>query len=320
MGDTLLTSLQNGDRRALAQAMTLVESTREDHRQQADQLLEEAYQASCDSIRIGISGSPGVGKSTFIEAFGSHLIEQGHKVAVLAVDPTSPFNHGSILADKTRMPKLSTSNRAFIRPSPSAGTLGGVAARTREVITLCEAAGFDIILIETVGVGQSEITVSHLSDMVLLLLPPAGGDELQGIKKGIVEVADLVLVNKCDGDLKTAGEQAVSHYRHALSLVQQPSSNWSRPTEGISSATNQGMKQVWNHVQEFVTQMKASPHWISRRRQQRSLWLEDTLKEELWQHFQVKYSDDIAALKSQVTENSTSPVKIAHEFVHKLFK
>ncbi|MBY0431424.1 MAG: methylmalonyl Co-A mutase-associated GTPase MeaB, partial [Rhodospirillales bacterium] len=207
---TLAAGLRAGQRRALARAITLVESTRPDHRRAAEALLEQVLPNTGRSVRLGISGVPGVGKSTFIEALGLHLTRQEHRIAVLAVDPSSPRSGGSILGDKTRMEELSRDERAFIRPSPSGCTLGGVARRTREVMLLCEAAGFDVVIIETVGVGQSETAVADMVDMFLLLLVPGGGDELQGIKKGIVELADLVVVNKADGDLAAAAERAAA--------------------------------------------------------------------------------------------------------------
>ena len=200
----------NGSRRALARAITLAESRRRDHRLAAEALLQELLPATGKAIRLGISGVPGVGKSTFIEAFGLYLIAQGHKVAVLAVDPTSPVTGGSILGDKTRMEQLSRAPEAFIRPSPTGGTLGGVARRTREAMLLCEAAGFDVVIVETVGVGQSETAVNDLVDMFLLLLLPGGGDELQGIKKGIVEIADLICINKADSDLAEEANRAAA--------------------------------------------------------------------------------------------------------------
>ena len=191
----------DGDRRALARAITLVESTRADHRDEAEALLAEVLPHTGDAVRVGISGAPGAGKSTFIEALGLHLVEQGHRVAVLAVDPSSTRSGGSILGDKTRMEELTRSPHAFVRPSPTGGTLGGVARRTREAMLLCEAAGFDVVLVETVGVGQSEVAVAAMVDLFLVLVAPGGGDELQGIKRGIMELADLVVVNKADGDL-----------------------------------------------------------------------------------------------------------------------
>ena len=215
----LAAAVRAGDRRALARAVTLVESTRGDHRDDAARLIELLAPAAGGAFRIGISGVPGAGKSTFIEAFGLHLIAAGHRVAVLSVDPSSPASGGSILGDKTRMAELARRPEAFIRPTPSGGTLGGVARRTREALLVCEAAGFDVVLVETVGVGQSETAVAGMTDLFLLLLVPGGGDELQGIKRGIVELADLVLVNKADGDLAAAAERAVEAYRSALTLL-----------------------------------------------------------------------------------------------------
>jgi LAO/AO transport system kinase len=219
VSDPRIAALLAGERRALARAITLVESTRPDHREQAEALIEAILPHAGNSIRLGISGVPGVGKSTFIEAFGLHLIAAGRRVAVLAVDPSSRRTGGSILGDKTRMEALSRHDQAFIRPSPSRGTLGGVTRRTRESILLCEAAGFDVILVETVGVGQSETAVADMVDLFCLLLLPSAGDELQGIKKGIVELAELILVNKADGDTRKAAHQAVADYRAALRLL-----------------------------------------------------------------------------------------------------
>src|SRR5476651_2231431 len=214
----LADAVRGGDRRALARAITLIESSREDHRRAAEALLEAALleTARGSSIRLGISGVPGVGKSTFIEALGSHIIAAGHRLAVLAIDPSSRRGGGSILGDKTRMEKLARSAAAFIRPSPTGGTLGGVARRTRETLLLCEAAGFDIVIVETVGIGQSETAVADMVDMFVLLMLPGGGDELQGIKKGVVELADLILVNKADGEFAAAAQRAVADYRGAL--------------------------------------------------------------------------------------------------------
>ena len=220
MNDTALADrIRTGDRRALARAITLVESGRSDHRAQADALLETLAKDKREALRIGLSGTPGVGKSTFIESFGCLLTGQGLKVAVLAVDPSSTRSGGSILGDKTRMERLSRDPKAFIRPSPSQTELGGVARRTRDAVALCEAAGFDVVLIETVGVGQSETIVADMSDLFVLLLAPAGGDELQGVKRGIMEIADLILVNKADGELKSTAIRTVADYAGALRLM-----------------------------------------------------------------------------------------------------
>jgi LAO/AO transport system kinase len=238
--DARAAAIAAGDRRALARAITLVESTRPDHRAEAEGLIERVLPSAGNSIRIGLSGVPGVGKSTFIEAFGLKLIQRGHRVAVLAVDPSSRRTGGSILGDKTRMTELARADAAFIRPSPTGGTLGGVARRTRESIILCEAAGFDVILVETVGVGQSETAVADMVDLFCLLLLPSAGDELQGIKKGIVELAELLLVNKADGELKPKAQTAVADYRAALRLLRPLSPLWQPEVLAVSAVTARG--------------------------------------------------------------------------------
>jgi LAO/AO transport system kinase len=245
--DKLARSIREGDRRALARAITLVESTRADHQAQAEQLLAKLLDATGRATRLGISGAPGVGKSTFIEGFGLHLIAAGHKVAVLAVDPSSPRSGGSILGDKTRMPDLARAARAYIRPSPTGGTLGGVARRTREAGLVCEAAGFDVVIVETVGVGQSETAVADLVDLFCLILSPAGGDELQGLKKGIVELADLILVNKADGDLAAAAGRTVADYSAALPLLHGTAA-WTPPVLPVSALERRGLDQVWDAI------------------------------------------------------------------------
>ena len=251
-------AIRRGDRRALARAITLIESTRADHRAAAEELLAELLPHTGNSIRIGISGVPGVGKSTFIEAFGLHVIGQGHKVAVLAVDPSSQRTGGSILGDKTRMEELTRNTSAFIRPSPSGGTLGGVARRTREAMLACEAAGYDVVIVETVGVGQSETAVSDMVDLFMLLLLPGGGDELQGIKKGIVELADLIVVNKADGALVDAARHAVAEYRHALALLRSPSKDWKVPVLTCSAATRIGVPEVWDTIGKYRATLSAT--------------------------------------------------------------
>ncbi len=245
----LAASIRAGDRRALARAITTVESTLPEHRVQADALLSELRPHSGHAVRVGISGPPGAGKSTFIEAFGLHLLSLGRKPAVLAVDPSSPVSGGSILGDKTRMELLARDERAFIRPSPSGGTLGGVARRTREASFVCEAAGFDTVLIETVGVGQSETAVAEMVDLFMLLLPPAGGDELQGIKKGIVELADLVVINKADGDLLAAAGRTASDYTAALHMLRPANAAWHPPVLKISALERRGIDGVWTAIE-----------------------------------------------------------------------
>ena len=263
-----------GDRATLARAITLVESTREDHRREAEALVERVLPASGKSIRLGISGSPGVGKSTFIEAFGQKIIADGHRVAVLAVDPSSRRTGGSILGDKTRMVELSRSPSAFIRPSPTGGTLGGVARRTRESIILCEAAGFDVVLVETVGVGQSETAVADMVDLFCLLLLPAAGDDLQGIKKGIVELAELLLVNKADGELKPKAQTAVADYRAALRLLRPISAQWQPEVLAVSAVTGEGLDQAWAAIERHQAVMNASGEKTRRRaaQAQAALW------------------------------------------------
>ncbi|MCY4317582.1 MAG: methylmalonyl Co-A mutase-associated GTPase MeaB [Alphaproteobacteria bacterium] len=240
-----------GERRALARAITLIESSRPDHREKAEALLDALLPEAGRSVRLGISGAPGVGKSTFIEAFGRHIIEAGHRVAVLAVDPSSRRSGGSILGDKTRMEALARDAGAFIRPSPAGRTLGGVARRTREAMLACEAAGFDVVLVETVGVGQSETTVADMVDLFLLLLQPAGGDELQGIKRGIVELADLVLVNKADGALEDQARRTAADYGAALHLLRPAAPGWTVRVQICSAQTGAGIPEAWDAVGAF---------------------------------------------------------------------
>src|ERR671913_197649 len=230
--DVTAEAVQSGDRAALARAITLMESRRPDHREAARALLQSLMPSTGKAVRVGITGVPGVGKSTAIDTLGSMLTEQGHRVAVLAVDPSSTRTGGAILGDKTRMARLAADPNAFIRPSPSSGTLGGVAARTREAMLLCEAAGFDIVLVETIGVGQSEIAVADLTDFFLVLMLPGAGDELQGIKKGIVELADMIAVNKADGDGAERARAAAAEYQAALHILTPPSATWQPPVGG----------------------------------------------------------------------------------------
>ncbi len=279
----LAQALRDGDRRALARAITLVESTRPDHRAQAAALLAELARDGREALRIGLSGTPGVGKSTFIEAFGMHLIGQGLRVAVLAVDPSSARSGGSILGDKTRMDRLARDPGAFIRPSPSRAHLGGVARRTREAVALCEAAGFDVVLIETVGVGQSETVVAELSDVFVLLLAPAGGDELQGVKRGIMEAADLILVNKADGALLETARRTRSDYAGALRLLRR------RPEDApgfpralcVSALSGDGLAETWQEIGTLVAWRRAESHWSRRRAAQARHWFEEEVREAL---------------------------------------
>ncbi len=271
------------DRRALARAITLIESTHPDHRLQATELIETLQKAGRQAIRIGLSGTPGVGKSTFIESFGLMLTAQDLRVAVLAVDPSSARSGGSILGDKTRMERLSRDPGAFIRPSPSQTHLGGVARRTREAVAVCEAAGFDVVLIETVGVGQSETVVAEMSDLFILLLAPAGGDELQGVKRGIMEMADIILVNKADGDLKPAATRTCSDYSGALRLLRK------RPQdpEGfpkammVSALEDQGLSQAWGEMNTLVGWRRSNGHFVGRRAEQSRYWFKQEVRQAL---------------------------------------
>ena len=243
----------DGDRRALARAITLVESTRADHRAEAEALLAEVLPSVGVAVRVGISGAPGAGTSTFIEALGAHLVAHDRRVAVLAVDPSSTRSGGSILGDKTRMEQLTRSPNAFVRPSPTGGTLGGVARRTREALLLCEAAGFDVVLVETVGVGQSEVKVAAMVDLFLVLVAPGGGDELQGLKRGIMELADLVVVNKADGELASVAAHTAADYAAALHLVRPRLQGWIPRVLTCSALTGTGIPAVWDTVAEFRT-------------------------------------------------------------------
>ncbi|KZC97025.1 methylmalonyl Co-A mutase-associated GTPase MeaB [Oceanibaculum pacificum] len=315
--ELIAADLLSGDRRALARGITLVESTRDDHRRLAETLLGAVMARSGDSIRLGISGVPGVGKSTFIEAFGGHLIAQGHRVAVLAVDPSSARSRGSILGDKTRMELLARNPSAFIRPSPAAGTLGGVARRTREAMLLCEAAGFDVVIVETVGVGQSETAVADMVDMFLLLLLPAGGDELQGIKKGIVELADLIVVNKADGELDKAANRAVSDYRNALALIRAGSAHWKPPVLRCSALEGTGIEDIWQTIGKYRNAMAAAGQFQRRRAEQARAWMWNEVQESLMlalrHHPAVR--DALPELESRVLAGDLPPALAARDLV-----
>jgi LAO/AO transport system kinase len=262
----------SGDRAALARAITLMESRRPDHREAARALLQELMPRTGKAVRIGITGVPGVGKSTTIDTLGSMLTEKGHKVAVLAVDPSSTRTGGAILGDKTRMARLAVDPNAFIRPSPSSGTLGGVAAKTRETMLLCEAAGFDVILVETVGVGQSETAVADLTDFFLVLMLPGAGDELQGIKKGILELADLIAVNKAD-DAGAKAKAAAAEYKAALHILAPASPTWTPPVLTVSGLTGQGLDELWTKVLDHRKRLEATGELAAKRRAQDTKWM-----------------------------------------------
>jgi LAO/AO transport system kinase len=275
----LATDLRNANRAALARAITLIESKRADHQAAARNLVQTLLPATGKAVRVGITGSPGVGKSTTIDALGMYLIGLKLKVAVLAVDPSSARTGGSILGDKTRMARLSASDSAFIRPSPAAGTLGGVAAKTREAMLLCEAAGFDVVLVETVGIGQSETAVCDMTDFFLALMLPGAGDELQGIKKGLVELADMIAVNKADGDNINRANAAAAEYRAALHILSPRSEHWHPPVMTYSALTGNGIADLWQKVREHRTAMQASGDFAARRREQQVKWMWSMLEE-----------------------------------------
>ncbi len=314
---SLAAAIRRGDRRALARAITLVESTRADHRQRAEDLLAILMPQTGKAARIGISGVPGVGKSTFIEAFGLHAIGQGHQVAVLAVDPSSKRSGGSILGDKTRMEELSRNPSAFIRPSPAGGTLGGVARRTREAGLLCEAAGFDVVLIETVGVGQSETAVADMVDMFVLLLQPGGGDELQGIKRGIVELADLLVVTKADGDLVAAANRAVADYRRALTLLHPATAHWTPEVLSCSSISGKGIDLVWSAVGRYREALGPAGAIDRRRADQAKRWLWGEISESLLDSLRAHpgVRGRLAALEKEVAAGRLAPGAAAAELL-----
>jgi LAO/AO transport system kinase len=314
---TLAEAVFAGDRRALAQALTLVESSRKDHQILAAELMEHLAPFAGTSIRIGISGVPGVGKSTFIESFGTHLLGLGHRVAVLSVDPTSALSGGSILGDKTRMPALAREQAAFIRPSPAGATLGGVARHTRESIVVCEAGGFDVVIVETVGVGQSETAVANMTDMFLLLLLPDAGDELQGIKRGIVELADLVLVNKADGELVAHADRTAAEYANALRMIRRRSRGWSVPVHTCSALTGSGVPEVWTLVEKFKACMGETGELADRRAGQVRSWLWDEVSENLIAALKedAEVKNRLPEIEQLVVEGTLSPAAAARRLV-----
>ncbi|MGD8326142.1 MAG: methylmalonyl Co-A mutase-associated GTPase MeaB [Sphingomonadales bacterium] len=314
--------LDTGERRALAKAITLVESKRGDHREAAQILLKNIMFKTGKAIRLGLSGAPGVGKSTFIEAFGMYLVNQGLKVAVLAVDPSSARAGGSILGDKTRMDILSRDERAFIRPSPSGGSLGGVARRTREAMLLTEAAGYDVILIETVGVGQSETAVADMVDMFLLLLAPGGGDELQGIKRGIMELADLVIVNKADGALKPAAKRAQSEYRAALHLMRPKYDDWTARVLLASALENKGLEDVWKQITSFEDKLRSSGQLADLRARQAVAWMWSEIEDGLKSAFlsNKKTAQACTNMEALVAQGKCPPGQAAQELLQGFMK
>lgn len=312
--------LIQGDRRTLAKAITLVESKLDSHRLEAQTLLEKVLPHSGKALRIGITGIPGVGKSTFIETFGLYLISKGFKVAVLAVDPSSPISGGSILGDKTRMETLSINEDSFIRPSPTTGSLGGVAQKTRETMILCDAAGYDIILVETVGVGQSEYQVASMVDFFTVLMLPNSGDELQGIKKGILELADAVIINKSDGDSKGLAQMTRAHYASALRLIT-PTSFWQPKVLNISALENLNIDKVWEMIESYKQQATDNKELQTKRHSQNKEWLthlvHEMLEIRLRNHPKVQQSWE--KLESKVVKGETTAFSAAHSIIETFF-
>ncbi len=312
----------SGDRRVLARTITLIESSLPDHRQMAAGIIEGLLPHTGKAVRLGITGVPGVGKSTFIETFGMYLTGQGNRLAVLAVDPSSTRSRGSIMADKTRMEQLCVEPRAFIRPSPSGGSLGGVARKTRETMLLCEAAGFDIIIVETVGVGQSETAVASMVDFFLVLMLAGAGDELQGIKKGILEIADALAVNKADGDNVEKARQAKKAYETALHLLSPASPSWSPPVLTCSAKENLGIDVIWETVLAHKKAFKASGEFAEKRQKQALDWMwaliEEGLKDRFYKNREIVKA--LPDLKSAVVNGSLAPAVAADELLFFLDK
>jgi len=312
----------NGDRTMLGQAITLIESSRGEHMEMAQQIIERCLPYSGDSLRIGITGVPGVGKSTFIEALGTKITTSGHKLAVLAVDPTSERTGGSILGDKTRMEKLAADPKTFIRPSPSGDSLGGVARKTRETIILCEAAGFDTLFIETVGVGQSETSVHSMVDFFLLLMLAGAGDELQGIKRGIMEMADAIAITKADGANRDKAEMAQKEYQKALHLFPPPESGWTTRVLTCSALRNEGIEKVWETIHEYIRFVRQNGYFTRNRRQQAKYWMYESINQILKDHF---YQTDfikqlLPEFEKQVLEGRKSSFMAARQLLDRYYK
>jgi LAO/AO transport system kinase len=315
--DDLATALRAGDRQALARAVTLVESTRADHRAEAERLVAALLPYTGAATRLGISGPPGAGKSTFIERFGLNGLKRGHRLAVLAVDPASKRGGGAILGDKTRMTELSRAPGAFIRPSAGGEAMGGVARRTRETILLCEAAGFDTVIVETIGAGQSETTVAEMTDMFVLILPPAAGDELQGLKRGIIELADLVLVNKADGELLDHANRAAADYANALRLIRPRVAGWEAPVRAVSALTGAGVDAIWDDVARFRAVLEAGGDWSRRRAGQARVALFTEIGDGLLAQFRAapQVAARFAEIEREVMTGARTPADAARELL-----
>lgn len=307
--DDYAKGILGGDRAVLARAITLVESTRPAHVALAQEMLQAVLPHTGRALRLGITGVPGVGKSSTIDQLGMNLVEQGHRVAVLAVDPTSKRTGGSILGDKTRMSRLALERNAFIRPSPTAGTLGGVTRKTRETMALLEAAGFDVVIVETVGVGQSEVAVADMVDFFLVLLLAGGGDDLQGIKKGVIEIADMIAINKADGDNVVRAEKAASEYRAALQILTPHGATWVPPVVTVSAHANKGLAELWGKILEHRDRMTANGEHAARRQRQSVEWMRGMLEARLMEELRANrdVASELPLLEDQVRDGRLVP-------------
>lgn len=316
----LINGILNGDNTLLAKAITLIESSKPEDREKSIELINSILPKTGNSVRIGITGSPGVGKSTFIDSFGSYLHSINKKLAVLTIDPSSSLSSGSILGDKTRMERLSQLKDVYVRTSPSRGSLGGVGRKTREAILLCEAAGYEIILIETIGVGQSEILIRSMVDILILLIHPGGGDELQGLKKGSVELADIIVINKSDGQLKILADQTHKNYENALHLLNSPTEGWYPKVIKVSSIYDEGIESVWKSVEEFLSITKSNSYFEKRRKQQKIEWLHKIIEDEIFSIFQnnTDLKKFIRKIEQNVIKDSESPYSAARKIIEKL--
>jgi LAO/AO transport system kinase len=315
--DDYAAGVRSGDRAMLARAITLVESTRPEHAELAQRLLQALLPSGGEALRLGVTGVPGVGKSTTIDQLGMNLIAAGHRVAVLAVDPTSRRTGGSILGDKTRMSRLAQEPRAFIRPSPTSGTLGGVTRKTRETMALCEAAGFNVIVVETVGVGQSEVAVADMVDFFLVLLLAGGGDDLQGIKKGIIEIADMIAINKADGDNVVRAERAAAEYRAALQILTPQSATWSPPVLTVSGRDNGGLDTLWAKIADHRQKMTATGEFALRRQRQAVAWMQDMLNDRVMMSLKAnpRVAQRLPALEEEVRAGRLVPTLAVDEIL-----